>query len=419
MNPTTPTQDQLKARLAAVSSSELNSLKTANPTQFSSMATAAGVPVKPVNVPTITPNDFGPAKITPPMAAPSIAPTQSFQSLIDEARQFITKTNTESQLNAEKGALVKDMATATPISTIRQNAYDAYGIQNKVTAVNNYANQLADLERQANEVQAKIETQYGAGEYQGFIDSRANAIRNKINIQRNDIATSMKVSQNDLNSAMEFVDRAVADATSEQKQRIDARKEWISALEDSLQLEENRNNKAISYALDETKKIQEKEEKKLEEEKQTLKDIRILALNALQNGASEATISKIRSAKTVDEAISIGGRLILEPKASSPSPKVAGPLTPLDIGRLTELGYVVQIGDTLADAAARNRATSEAISSVLTSNAPAPMNVPAGKTVNVQKGTVMSPRSSTLYDMFFTQNPSAEDFEKELNSLNL
>lgn len=316
---------------------------------------------KPVDLPTISPNDIGQPIVQVPTPKINIRPEPALDPLIKSASDFIKISDEQIAADKATSDLVSTLDSQPSRASVRKAAEDTFGVQSRRDAVSKYSARLAQLNAEAENVQSQIDRQYGSTDaLQGFVDARANAIRGKINEERRLAAADLSAAQGDLGTALDQVDKSITDTFADRQDKIDSRKLWIASLENAASRADSRNSKILSMALAKQKEMYDQETKQIEEDKQITKDIRLFALNALANGASDLIVRKIRSAKTLDEAIQFGGKYVIDPadmarmRSSSTARSTVKPLDAADIAKLIEAGFDARPGDTMSMVASRN-----------------------------------------------------------------
>lgn len=149
-----------------------------------------------------------------------------------------------------------------------------------------------------------------------------------------DLSVIQQGIQGRFDSAKAIADRAVAAQLEGQKNRLNTLQFLYSEYKDDFTKAEQR----------EFETAQNDRERALNREEEQLKQISDLSISALENGASPATVTAMRNAKSVTEALSIGGGYIGLLARQSADRAAAS----ADLARRKDLLELAALGDTKA-----------------------------------------------------------------------
>lgn len=161
-------------------------------------------------------------------------------------------------------------------------------------------NQQIFAEQQASRREVERLQKNPQGLFGGALDQKVQEIQDKSLARQADLSVIQLARQGKFDSAKSIADRAVAARLEKQRTKLEALK---------LNYEENKD----LFTTAEKREFETKQgdrERALDKQEADLKQISDLSLNALQNGAPTSIATAMRQAKTVGEAIQIGGGYI-------------------------------------------------------------------------------------------------------------
>lgn len=270
--------------------------------------------IDPTKVGSITPETLSPTPVinVPTPATPTAGVSlQSDLMAQQEQADAFTKAQTEAKKQAEAGkntALADYLAglkQAKGLTTLQAEAYAAPGGVNEITPELNAINDQIRQEQRSLDLAKRAITEKGGGLKMGAAAEISNLERVSLEKQA-DLSIIQMALQGRYDSAKEIADRAVKAKFEQQQIYTDA----------------------LKFAYDESKDIFTKNEQRefetllgnrnraLQEAQDNASAIKNFALTALQSGAPTSVAQKIMGAKTLDEAIALGGDY-LRPKAAA------------------------------------------------------------------------------------------------------
>jgi hypothetical protein len=214
------------------------------------------------------------------------------QSLQDKATKAEGTKNTAledylSSVIGQKGQT--EMTADTYSKTVDPLESELVDINNQIMAEQNATRRkLADLDKNPQ------------GLFGGALQDEKNRVERESLAKQADLSVIQMARQGKYDSAKAIADRAVSVRLEQQKNELDALK---------LNYEENKDifDKTEQRAFD---SLYADRKRKLDKEEADLKEISDLSLEALKEGAPASVATQMRSAKTVEEAMKIGGKYI-------------------------------------------------------------------------------------------------------------
>lgn len=161
-------------------------------------------------------------------------------------------------------------------------------------------NQQIFAEQQASRREIERLQKNPQGLFGGALDQKVQEIQDKSLARQADLSVIQLARQGKFNSAKSIADRAVAARLEQQRTKLEVLK---------LNYEENKD----LFTTAEKREFETKQadrERALDKQEADLKQISDLSLDALQNGAPASVAAQMRGAKTVNEAMQIGGSYI-------------------------------------------------------------------------------------------------------------
>lgn len=209
----------------------------------------------------------------------------------------------QEKLNKASGLFSKILGTRENKSQLEDQAYSEKNDQG--TTVDETSTKLRGINAKINAIDvATNEKVKRVRESGGITKEQANneeyAIQRKATTDKADLYIEKLLAQGDYDSAKSIADRKVAVIMEQDKLDYEKAKFDYENNKDSFTKAEQRE---FEVALSDRKREFDKQEN-------DLKSIESLAIDALENGATPAIASQMRNAKTVDEAIRIGGQYV-------------------------------------------------------------------------------------------------------------
>lgn len=279
-------------------------------------AYVAPAKIQATTTPVITPSSLNPTPAPVVSPAPVLTDTTKLQTdLAAQQEDALTqkvaadKKASEATKNNAYKALFDQMAAAKGLNTLQAEAYAQKGGVNDITPELNDINDQIRREQRSLELAKRNVTEKGGGLASGAAAEISNLERVSLQKQA-DLSIIQMAVQGRYDSAKEIADRAVAAQFEEQSKKLDIAKFDYTENKDLFTTAEKRE-----YDL-----LFADRERKLEEAKATKTSIQNFALQALQAGASVAETQRMMQAKTLDEAMAIGGGY-LRPKPVEKSTK--------------------------------------------------------------------------------------------------
>lgn len=265
-------------------------------------------PINP-NVPSVV--NSGNLQQTPKLVLPK-APTPTYgdvgsaiDATVADTRAKIKSDQNQAVLDAQK---VKDsnkesifdltqMLGDSGIMT--EQAYKDQGVDVAKQQYDDYTNQI---EAEDNALRRKLETldKNPQGLFGGALQDEKNRVERESLSKRADLAILQNASIRKYDTARDIADRTVQLKLEPIKAKLDAYK---------FIYEENKDNFTTLEKRQYEEQIKE-DDRAYAKQEADLKEISDLSLDALQNGAPASVATQMRSAKTVEEAMKIGGRYI-------------------------------------------------------------------------------------------------------------
>lgn len=263
--------------------------------------------------PRISPESLQPTpevKITPP-PAPVQAPALE-ASITEQADQF-TQNLTEQRKQAEStkttalADYINQLKGAQTQTSLENTAYAQTGGVNDIQVELNDINDQIRREQRALENARRAVTERGGGLASGAASEIANLERVSLQKQA-DLSVIQMAVQGRYDSAREIADRAVKAQLEQQNVLLETLK--FNYLENKEVFNKAEQREFDTLLANRTREIQAEEDR--------IKEIKNFALKALEAGASVSETKQMMAAKTLDEAMSIGGGYL------RPKPAVTG-----------------------------------------------------------------------------------------------
>jgi hypothetical protein len=232
--------------------------------------------------------------------------TANFQGLLESATTNFTrdlerqaKAQEQVSSNSLERLVAEQLGSEGEVTQTAREYSRAGGVDELGVQLGDLNNQILQEQTALRRQEQKIRENQG-GMLAGAIEDEVNRARSESLSRQADLYVIQQGLQGRYDSAKAIADRAVAVRLEQQRNRIDSLK---------FQYQENKElfNKSEERAFQSL--ISDRERAFAKEEK-TLQDISDLSINALENGAPPTIASQMRQAKTVEEAIRIGGQYV-------------------------------------------------------------------------------------------------------------
>lgn len=280
---------------------------TQDPTKVASdlatQAQALGVPgvsqyIQPSG--TINSESLAPApQFKLPETTPSATEAPAFGNYLEEySKQFgvdDAQKGRDTSLQSYLGSLINTEGE----TALTSKAYEQGGVDTLNLELKDLNNQLLGEQRALQKELEAIEKN-PEGLTLGAMQDKLGDARTASLRRQADIAVVQMAKQGQYDSAKTIADRAISAQLERQKQRNDIL-QFIYT--ENKSLFDKKEQRAFEAA-------QKERDRDLRLEEQNLKTISDLSLDALQNGAPSAIAAQMRSAKTVEEAMKVGGQYV-------------------------------------------------------------------------------------------------------------
>lgn len=278
---------------------------------------------------------------TPAIVTPPTTPTQAdgmlgeFQAGTDAFTSALTESRKEAEKNLQssKDPYQDFLKSVRGESSLTSDAYSTKGGVDDIQSELNSINQQILSEQRGLQNRVRSIEERGGG-LQGGVEAEVrNATRESLRTQADLSVIQMGV-QGRYDSAKAIADRAVDAYLEDQKLELEALK---------FNYEENKDlfTQAEQREFD---VMYQDRQRALDREEEDLKTISDLSVDALSNGAPSSIAAQMRSAKTVEEAMRIGGSYVgalARQSANRASANAA-------LDRRMKLLELAEAGDTLA-----------------------------------------------------------------------
>lgn len=247
-------------------------------------------PTKPINLTQPVPSTGAVGMMEELGGMAKTSQDQYTQNLANQA------TTAKTGMDTSKNELLDYMKGLTGETEATAEAYSQTvdPIQKELTDINN---QILS-EQQANRRRIQALEKNPTGMLTGALNDEINRVNNESLAKQADLSVIQMGIQGRYSDAKEIADRAVAVKMEQQRNYLDALK---------FNYQENKElfTKAEQRAFE---AAQSDRERALDKEEADLKTISDMSLQVLQNGGSSSLATKVRQAKTVEEAISLAGK---------------------------------------------------------------------------------------------------------------
>lgn len=250
-------------------------------------------PTKPINLTQPVPSTGAVGMMEELGGMAKTSQDQYTQNLANQA------TTAKTGMDTSKNELLDYMKGLTGETEATAEAYSQTvdPIQKELTDINN---QILS-EQQANRRRIQALEKNPTGMLTGALNDEINRVNNESLAKQADLSVIQMGIQGRYSDAKEIADRAVAVKMEQQRNYLDALK---------FNYQENKElfTKAEQRAFEAAQSDRERALNKQEEDLKTISD---MSITALQNGAPTSIASKMRTAKTVEEAIRLGGSYMM------------------------------------------------------------------------------------------------------------
>lgn len=234
-----------------------------------------------------------------PETTPNATEAPAFGNYLEEySKQFgvdDAQKGRDTSLQSYLGSLLNTEGE----TALTSKAYESGGVDTLNLELKDLNNQLLGeqraLQKEVESIEKNPEGVTLAAMQDRVGDARTASLR-----RQSDIAVIQMAKQNQYDSAKTIADRAISAQLERQKQKNDILQFIYS---ENKELFTKKEARAFEAA-------QADRSRALDREERDLKQISDLSLNALKNGAPSQVASQMRAAKTVEDAINIGGRYI-------------------------------------------------------------------------------------------------------------
>jgi len=274
----------------------------------------------------LTPSALTPQTATTPVVAPEVpvpaAPALGTYNTQPEASPDLYGVSPSEKLLYEQMlGLNNDTAALGSEETAKTKADERYGVQEKQGVANSLKNQFDALTQEANGLDlknAQLQEQnraMGGSSFQLSANDQAtqraiNTQKLGVAIRQHSVAAQYAAANNDLATAMSLADRAIKIEYQPKKDALEARRANLELALKNPALTQEQKKRA-----DAQERAIKAEERAIEKQEVDKKEISAIGLTALGYGADQATFNRIQNAKTPQEAMSIGAKFLVDPKA--------------------------------------------------------------------------------------------------------
>lgn len=307
-----PTEEQLKARQAATTQDTFNRANDVLDTvgrQFGQAPIAQTTPT--ISLDTLQ-NPQTP--IPTPKIESSAPPVADITSYIDRYKNFYQAQPQETQLADVYNTLFSEQSKGGRQAATTQ-AQEQYGYNARQSEADAAIQRVAELNDQITQARNLSREQYsGTDALQGFVDARTESVVRKIAAERDRQQAVAELAQGRADRALQLSQQAVDNEFTDRTDRMNALVNYGQYLSQQIERGELRADKTMQRAIEAQTRDYERQQRELEAEKQTRKDIAQIMLTARQYGADDVTVKRIQSAGTFEDAIALAGSSIKDPK---------------------------------------------------------------------------------------------------------
>lgn len=253
---------------------------------------------------TVTSKELNAPALDIPTQPPSTAIKGEISNLESQADSFTKNLQTKAEQSQKQeeisfNELIKQAVDAPTQSQLESQTFAQKGGVNDVEKELNDINSQMRAEQQS--LRRKIETvQTEAGLTKGQVNQEVSEIERVSLRKQADLAVIQQSVQGRYDSAKTIADRAIQAEMDFEKKKLDL-----------LQLSYDRNKSLFDKSEQRLFETQQADRnRKLEQEEKRMQEISDLSLRALEEGAPTSIANAMRGAKTLEEAIGIGGRYI-------------------------------------------------------------------------------------------------------------
>lgn len=240
-------------------------------------------------------------------AIPNVPPATQASGMMGEIASqadAFTQSQTEKRKQAEQqykdssNDIQSFLAQIQGKASLTNKAYDTAGVDKAETELKNINDQIRAEQRALDNRIRSIEE--AGGGLQGGAEAEVNNVRRESLRKQADLYVIQQGLQGAYDSAKSIADRAVDAYLEQQKIESDARMFMYQENKDLFTKAEQREFEAM----------QANREREYRQEEAELKTISDISLDALQNGAPTQIAAQMRQAKTLAEAMEIGGQYV-------------------------------------------------------------------------------------------------------------
>lgn len=222
----------------------------------------------------------------------------SIETQTQDYKDQATK-DAETEAKTSRDELTTLIKSSIGETGLTDTAYREEGVDTAKKELNDINNQIIS-EQVANRRRIEQIEKNAPGGLVSGVQSEVNRVNRESVAKQADLAVIQMAKQNNYFGAKEIADRSVQAKMEEQRQNIDLLKFIYDENKADFTKADDRAYQAMIS----------KKEREADKEEAELKMISDLALDALQNGASTETVVAMRQAKTVDDALNVGGKYV-------------------------------------------------------------------------------------------------------------
>lgn len=247
--------------------------------------------VTPRTIPTTNATAAGELSATAQAAGQSAKEMSAFETQL-ATDSALARKDLEASRKSKQSLQESLLGTFEDIPRMEEEA----GISEKAKRATEYTNQLEALERAEINAIRKAESE-GVGMSASALQKSVQRIQRDYAFQKADVALLQSAANRDLVTAQSIVDRKVQLKLEPLKLRLDFATEYYNENKEAFSKAEDR---AFSYLLNQ-------ENREYEAKVRTETQIENIAMQAAMVNASPSVIKQISGAKSVQEAINVGG----------------------------------------------------------------------------------------------------------------
>ena len=246
--------------------------------------------------------------------------TPNFSDLIKQGQQLFQEDQKSIDERARQQNILNTLQTGSSRVDLRNELTGTDEYKAKQKAFTNASSKLQRLQAEEDTLYDRMKEESmsragGEARTTGAVQGERTRRQRDIGIRKRYAAADFLAMQGDLQGAKEEINQAINDQFADRQDRITATKDQIAFLNKENERKGANKDKALAFALKERERLFNKEEKKLEREREEKKTVLELSLRARTNNAPEDVIARLQQAKTAEEAVAIGGAYLVDKKA--------------------------------------------------------------------------------------------------------